>query len=140
MTGIPDLTHCHYLSSSGNLFAVGWLDRNLEFPKGSTPSPVFDRLVIFFQNPFMPVASSGYHSCNLCQFTANAPTGSRYLLVPSDKLLYAAPELVLHYIAAHWYRPPDVFCDAVMECPPMQSSEYREALKMGGAARMFRPD
>jgi hypothetical protein len=138
MTGIVDLAPCHYLSSSDHLLAIGWLDRNLDCRRGPTPSRVFAGLVELLANPFMPVATAGTHICNLCQFEDDAPVGHRYLLVPSGKFIYAAPELILHYINAHWYQPPAEFCDAVITCPAMRSPQYREALALGGVAKMFR--
>jgi hypothetical protein len=39
-----------------------------------------------------------------------------------------APELIVHNIAAHWYKPPDVFIEAVLACPDMRSMEYKKAI------------
>jgi len=35
-----------------------------------------------------------------------------------DGKIYAAPNLIYHYVAAHKYLPPQEFIDAVMTCPP----------------------
>jgi hypothetical protein len=51
--------------------------------------------------------------------------------------IYVAPVGILHYIAAHWYKPPMAFVEAVMACPPMQSMAYkRELLANGGRVLM----
>ncbi len=47
-------------------------------------------------------------------------------------ILYVAPSLILHYIDAHGYAPPDQFQRAVMECPPMKSMPYLRALLANG--------
>ena len=38
--------------------------------------------------------------------------------------MYVAPQLIVHYIDAHDYRPPGVFCAAVEACPPLGSAAY----------------
>jgi len=32
-----------------------------------------------------------------------------------------APVAVVHYISAHSYRPPQIFIEAVLKCPPIDS-------------------
>ncbi|MFZ3217848.1 MAG: hypothetical protein WA192_17440 [Candidatus Acidiferrales bacterium] len=39
-----------------------------------------------------------------------------------------APSMILHYIDVHDYEPPEVFWEAVMNCPEMGSEAYRQAL------------
>jgi hypothetical protein len=48
--------------------------------------------------------------------------------VPYNHTLFVAPELIIHYINAHHYRPPEIFCEAVLGCAPMRSQDYRRAL------------
>ena len=50
--------------------------------------------------------------------------------------IYAAPDGIVHYISAHWYRPPDEFMEAVMACPGMGSAEYGAALMANGAPEL----
>ena len=45
---------------------------------------------------------------------------------------------ITHYIAAHWYRPPDVFLEAVRACPPMRSMDYMKALLANGGRGLVR--
>jgi hypothetical protein len=64
----------------------------------------------------------GWHSCELCRV---APARGVYnVWIPSDAALYVAPELVVHYIEAHQYRPPDEFIAAVLACPEQGTAEY----------------
>ncbi|WP_146209646.1 hypothetical protein [Vitiosangium sp. GDMCC 1.1324] len=49
--------------------------------------------------------------------------------IPSAHHLFIAPELIVHYITAHGYRPPDTFIEAVLACPPQKSPEYIERLR-----------
>jgi len=43
-------------------------------------------------------------------------------------VVYAAPDLIYHYVVEHHYCPPDEFIQAVLEGPLPGSLEY-EALK-----------
>ncbi|MEU3075515.1 hypothetical protein [Streptomyces laurentii] len=58
----------------------------------------------------------GFHVCNLClRARSGAPRGNGEIRVPGESgITYAAPDLITHYVAAHGYRPPQVFVDAVL--------------------------
>lgn len=43
-------------------------------------------------------------------------------------MVYVAPELILHYIEAHLYKPPDEFINAVLRSPDQNSSAYLDAI------------
>jgi len=60
---------------------------------------------------------------------ASTAQGFFNLFVPGAGHVYVAPELILHYIDEHQYQPPRNFCDAVLACPPMGSTEYFESLR-----------
>src|SRR5262249_47735384 len=51
--------------------------------------------------------------------------------LPGSDNIYLAPSMILHYICRHRYRPPHSFCNAVLNCPPMGSQTYLEALRPG---------
>lgn len=108
------------------LLAVGWLDEAHEYSTGDVSADFYLKLKELLIDPWQPCVSMGGHECQLCQF--DPPTGTRNLFVPDDKILYACPELILHYIAAHRYRPPEQFILAVMSCPPIHSMEYKKQL------------
>jgi hypothetical protein len=44
--------------------------------------------------------------------------------VPRTGLLFAAPEMLSHYVEAHGYRPPDEFIVAVLQSPLPGTAEY----------------
>jgi hypothetical protein len=50
------------------------------------------------------------------------------LWVPGNDVIYVAPELILHYIQEHRYRPPDEFISAVLRCPDPKTQQYLDAL------------
>ncbi|MEL6546524.1 MAG: hypothetical protein AAFQ82_17990, partial [Myxococcota bacterium] len=140
-----DLGPIDYFSLEGDecLRAVGWLDRSHPFPTGSVEATPLRTLTALLRRPWEPVVAMGFHGCNLCQhaeqrveFTFEndtVPIGASNLFIPADDCVLVAPSLILHYIATHWYRPPDVFLDAVVACPDPQSMEYKRALLRSGA-------
>jgi len=70
-----------------------------------------------------PVAS-GFHTCELCGLFR----ASGKVAVPTNSVLFVAPEMVLHYVEQHSYRPPRDFVDAVLSCPLPGSPEYVRAV------------
>ncbi|MGJ5197696.1 hypothetical protein [Bradyrhizobium sp. HKCCYLRH1030] len=138
MTSIKDLEPCSYFPVDCDaLTAVGWLGTETEFETGPVSRPFMQRLKELCSNPWQPMVSAGFHACDLCQF--DAPTGSENVFVPYRGNIYVAPVLIVHYIAAHWYRPPDVFIDAVLACPPIRSMAYKTALLDNGGRSLVSP-
>jgi hypothetical protein len=63
----------------------------------------------------------GGHTCEFC----GRAYGHANLAVASESVLYIAPELVLHYVRAHSYLPPEEFVQAVLSAPLPGSDEFR---------------
>jgi hypothetical protein len=116
------------------LRAVGWLGTEHEFPTGKVTQQFFNKLNELAENPWKPLASAGFHVCELCQFQDYEHTarGINNLFIPFNNVIYVAPELIVHYINGHNYLPPLVFLDAVMKCPNMQSMDYKKSLLKNG--------
>lgn len=116
--------------------AVGWLARGHEFATATPEEEVLDLLWLFCS---ISVASTrGVHDCEFCPggcaYQAER-NGQRLLLGTAeirvfsrDGRTYAAPTLIYHYVAAHRYRPPDEFLEALREGPRPPSQEYFDAL------------
>jgi hypothetical protein len=136
MTYYRDLDRCTYFSVGNDdaLVAVGWLDSGHDFPSGPVDLEFFERLEMFTRRPWRPIVWLGGHECNLCQH--QGPISSADLFIPYDGRIFAAPDGIVHYISAHWYRPPDEFIEAVMACPGMGSAEYGAALVANGAPEL----
>jgi hypothetical protein len=132
-----DLAPCTYFPGEAKLVAVGWLERGKPYASGNVDRRVYDALVEMQKNPWQPVVSMGTHECELCRFEGEYGTSN--LLVPADGVIYVAPELIVHYMNAHGYVPPDAFCRAVLACPPMRSMQYLKAIKVCGGARLLQP-
>lgn len=103
---------------------VGWLSRrNLFFSRSQIPLAAVDRLkglaLQFFGQ------TRGYHSCPFCPFRPyggisavidgrEVVLGSAEIVVRSKQgVTYVAPNLIIHYIEKHSYRPPQEFLDAL---------------------------
>jgi hypothetical protein len=117
--------------------AVGWLGTEAAFETGRVSEPFFCRLKDLCSAPWQPVASCGFHVCEFCQF--DAPAFSANGFVPHQGKIYVAPVAIVHYIAAHWYRPPQIFADAVMTCPPVRSMDYKKAILANGGRNLLTP-
>jgi hypothetical protein len=97
----------------------------------------FSKLKDLCAAPWQPVASGGFHVCEICQF--DGPGFSDNVFVPYQGRIYVAPVAIVHYIAVHWYRPPQVFVDAVMTCPAIRSMEYKKAILANGGRTLVVP-
>jgi hypothetical protein len=112
---------------SDRIVAIGWLERGHDYPVGEVPSDVYSKLAALLVDPWQIAVAAGPHPCDLCMYSPEK-RGTNNVFVPGNGRVYVAPELILHYMNAHRYRPPDEFCRSVMACPQMRSSEYRRAL------------
>jgi len=105
---------------------VGWLSREHSYEEGPVPEDFVDALRQLVSHPIN--LYRGFHLCEYCpepQVTfgneqrlsdlGSSPVGNGEIRVPGlDGLTYVAPFLVLHYVAAHHYKPPSAFVDAVL--------------------------
>lgn len=114
------------------LRAVGWLDRDHPFETGAVDPAIYHKLIEFKNNPWQPFLACGYHECEICLYTGEMH-GVNNLFIPGNGVVYTCPEMIVHYMNAHHYRPPDVFCEAVINCPPMRTVPYFKALLAAGA-------
>jgi hypothetical protein len=140
MAWIEDLTHCGYLDvaeSHGHpegklgekLLAVGWLEGDHPYATGKVPEEVIRKLSELLNHPWQPIVFLGPHSCSLCESSSQSPArGYHNLFVPGLSVVYGAPSMIRHYILDHSYEPPWEFCKAVLDCPPMNSGAYFDAL------------
>lgn len=130
MTYYADLTEYVYLDSDVPMRNVGWLDRDHDFPCGRSDPATVEALVVAAQTTRHQ--TRGYHECELCwwrpaddrpyPFVMNVPGSDVRLTLGSaeihatgaDGTVYAAPDLVVHYVVTHDYLPPAAFVSAVL--------------------------
>ena len=142
MAYFPDLSPCSYFgkAEADKLVAVGWLNEAHAYPQGQVSEAFLDRLVDLLVKPWAPMYFLGYADCPFCALDSYGVSykdkkivvGALNLFVPGEGFLYAAPSMIAHYILSHNYAPPTEFCQAVLQCPPMSSPEYFEAIRQNG--------
>jgi hypothetical protein len=139
MTWFADLSQCDYFGNAckKHLSSVGWLGDGKSFPEGFVDDRVLKKLTKLLRNPWQLVSFLGFYVCDFCpeldETTAGDHISHRNLFIPGQGTVYVSPEGILHYIRKHRYLPPAGFVHAVMECPPMGSRAYFDALKAQGA-------
>lgn len=120
MAYFPDLSNERQLASGDDVRAVGWLDRNYTFTTGSVNHDFLQILKRHIAERWTIVLMMGIHECELCSKFASAGN----LIIPTETVVYIAPEMISHYIEVHNYKPPDEFIKAVIDCPEQESSKY----------------
>lgn len=127
----PDMGEKCQVGSGPGVRAVGWLDIAHEYPRGEVEPAFVEALRQHVRTAWEPVSAAGPHFCQFCpkERKGGRTGGVRNLWVPSGEHLFIAPELVVHYVADHGYRPPEAFIEAVLTCPPQGSPEYFERLR-----------
>ncbi|MCP4087193.1 MAG: hypothetical protein GY745_19430 [Actinomycetia bacterium] len=138
-----------------NRLAVGWLDSAEPFNRGAAgPKIVHDRFVSALKwaavNRSVD-AYRGYHFCELGTCTrpsdrepGNQPAASfaggqmklghaQIEVEDADGIRHVAPNLVVHYVEAHDYRPPDTFVRAALV------GEWRRPDRTPGSYRLVGP-
>jgi hypothetical protein len=115
---------------------VGWLGPNIEF---ATKAPEHDFLELLWQHCLVSILQTrGLYQCHLCgsnESNVVERSGTRLLLGSAEiRVLsrtgdvYAAPNLIYHYVAVHHYSPPGEFREAVKNGLPPSSKEYFDRL------------
>lgn len=113
---------------------VGFLHRKQTFATGTTPGKVVLKLATYLLAPVCgrPKAMP----CPLCGKRVTTEIdgeeivlGSAEIRILGDEDIYAAPDLILHFITDHHYRPPQQFIDVVRKSVGVDSAEHRALIK-----------
>jgi hypothetical protein len=125
----PDLTPYAYgrTEPQANVLNVGWLSADQTFPVGIPDQRLVDALRRLVASPVN--LYRGLYDCEFCPHppTTMSPgglpmldplpgttgTGEIRVVGTASGITYVAPVLVLHYVVAHRYLPPQEFIDAV---------------------------
>jgi hypothetical protein len=142
MSFFEDLTPYIYRDSAETATKnVGWLGGQHAF---KTTDVVDDGLLdLVWRYCGTSVAPTrGLHGCEFCAFADSfyaersgegRVLGSAEIRVFSDgDAVYAAPNLIYHYILAHRYAPPDEFIEVLKTGPQPPDPEYFERLSRLG--------
>jgi len=142
MAYFEDLTPYRYIESgmAPETYNVGWLDQARAFSTCEPQKEDIDALWGFCQ---ISVATTrGIHECNLCKqgFSSIQKYLSKSILLGSSEIrvisgqgrIYAASNLIFHYVSEHNYSPPAEFVAALRTGLNPESNEYLAQLRAMG--------
>ena len=124
MSYYKDLTPYNYHHYSEKEFNVGWLQEGYEFDKGDVPEGFLEKLKKYSDHRMLQ--TKGWQSCHFCE--ENEHSSDEIRIVSNSGIYYACPMMIIHYVEAHNYLPPQEFIDAVMEGPEPGSEEYKKLI------------
>jgi hypothetical protein len=122
-----DLSPDEHYPGQSHMLNVGWLSRDRPFARGPVPLAFADELRRMASEPVE--ITRGCHVCEFCEPPGDIIAAEpRYLEVwemfrcgngeihvrGESSVVYCAPELVVHYVSEHQYRPPEEFIAAVL--------------------------
>jgi len=105
MTYFEDLSSCEAFADpdvSGQILAVGWLERDCAYQRGLVQEEVVDILVKLLIDPWQPVASAGWHDCPFCCLSR----GPRTLMYKKHRFIWAFPMSLYQGMAAFMWLLP----------------------------------
>ncbi|MEM9776300.1 MAG: hypothetical protein AAF902_17110 [Chloroflexota bacterium] len=116
--------------------AVGFLSRKFKFQTGKPPAGFLEKLRSFC-HPDVTVChthgkrKSPFDNKHIELDVNGTPTtlGGAEIRVIGTEDIFAAPDLVYHYVVDHNYLPPQEFIDAVLNGPQPNSAEFRALIK-----------
>ena len=125
MSYFPDLTAYRFLPDCPAALNVGWLSRDAPFDQGTVRRELIDKLrELSVEHPTNQ--TRGFHICEFCtnemanqglvaEWNGHSRRlGSAEIWVRSQSgVSYAAPDLIVHYVECHGYRPPSEFLEAL---------------------------
>lgn len=139
MTYFADLSPYAYFRSGTprNERNIGWLDVAHGFETGPIDAEIVARLEQI--SCYSVNQTRGLHDCNICasEISIIYELKGKKLLLGSAEIrifstkgeIYAAPNMLLHYIMVHNYLPPPSFLDAVKNGPAPPNQDYFDQLK-----------
>ena len=119
----PELSSYEYGGAKEpNVHNIGWLDANHTFEHGTVPEEALSNLLRLSASPVNK--TRGWHTCPFCHApppitirldTRTIQMGDAEVRVTGgDGQVYAAPNLLYHYIEKHGYKPPEEFVEALI--------------------------
>jgi len=119
----PDLTPYEYARTrpQATVLNVGWLSAAHAFSSGTADERLVNALQRLVASPVN--LRRGFHLCEFCPNLSMKmyprPPGTsgngEIRVAARNGVIYVAPVLVLHYVVAHGYLPPQEFIDAAID-------------------------
>lgn len=108
--------------------AVGWLRVGVDFVTGKVPALFPSLLLPFCHPPYTLCHTPVPQPCPLCRQPISAFGQGEIRIIGAEEI-FAAPDLIYHYITVHQYCPPQPFIQAILQNPNPTSAEYRALRK-----------
>lgn len=129
---IKDLEPCTYWNdervNSYEMLAIGWLGNKCPKSSHKAPTAFVRKLEKLVKNRFEYITYMGVHFCELCK-EGNRHQEQGQIFIPCKYgKVFAAPTMIVHYIKAHGYVPPQSFIDAVMETEKLGGDKYEASI------------
>jgi len=127
MSFFPDMGCSAFVAKGDHVRAIGWLHPDHVYTTGEVSAEFLTRLKAFVAQSSASAealwfgACAGYHTCEFC----GKAHGVGNFGVPSGERLFVAPEMIVHYIEKHGYKPPAEFVTAVLRSPLPETEEYQ---------------
>jgi len=123
-----------------DVLAVGWLSKANPFPRGDS-LPEFVRALEKMLMSNRVNQMKGHHVCEFCgqpptsyefAFGSRVTLGFAEIWVPSPdgNVIYAAPDLICHYVVEHRYLPPTDFISSVLRGPDKRGWDAKNECEM----------
>lgn len=133
-----EYTNFEYTIEGYKVLNVGWIDGLHKFEQGDVSDECLESLWEYIKIPFNRMRGlhgddilDGQNKMFVANFEGYAITlGDAEIRVIDEeqKVVYASPNMILHYIINHRYYPPQCFINAVMYGPKPGSDVYRKIL------------
>jgi len=94
--------------------AIGYLDITEPYEKGIVSQSFVNKLRQIWKTG-MTLGSLGFHTCEFCEGEDKATSSCEKILVDKEnKIKYIFPEMLIHYIEKHEFKPSNEFIRFVM--------------------------
>lgn len=130
---------------------VGWLEDGYGFETGEVSSSLVDKMILHAS--YKVNRTRGFY---LCPFWVTLlPTvkfyrdgeygevilGSAEIFVQgADGRSYFAPDLIIHYVTEHFYRPPEEFLEALETSSPIKGWEVEQECILNNFRMLHQPE
>jgi len=104
-------TYFHPEEERANTLNVGWLQFGHPFPVGQSSPEFCVQLELLCRNRVK--RTRGFQCCGFCESGENHRSSAEIRVAIRNRV-FAAPELIHHYVVAHDYLPPAEFIEAVL--------------------------
>ncbi|WP_328707419.1 transposase [Streptomyces sp. HF10] len=133
VTYYADLTPYTYGSPERPALNVGWLSADEPYTRGVVAECVVDALKALCATRVNQMR--GLHFCEFCDafmpHVKGGINGEEEILLGSaeihfggdSEVVYAAPNLIVHYVLEHSYCPPEEFCSAAVNAAGMECAD-----------------